>query len=826
MESYANEAFAHDIELIHVNQFLPEKVRTYIEQNYYAKVNHQAKLDYAAYDEEFLKDPIQHVALYTDHGVVHVRDVARNILVVLDTINGVLIPKREPRWLNFMKGYGVMVAYNHDIGMREFSSFGRAMHPEFATQEAFSPAFDEIIDTIWTQNCGNVAWRLINLAKDRALKKDPQQVLREMLSMTVGHSKSKVPIEGMNDPEILKKIMMRSASVDLHHLYHEQQVSKAEKKLKEARKAKKDPKLIEKLKVALKHKKTEQAAFLKKGTEYHYAGIQNYYSDFEKQAFQWIVSDHPEIRKLLNDVLDTIRALRVADALRQRGTVLRTSGSYQILVDQNTANAIYALQKGSGERFLLELGKAINAGEANVASSEITASGDLRIACNRGSFSSRKATKQGAYYMAVAIDEIQQDILTTFERPSGANAAPKSTKEIQVLIENTDDNLEFPELILKELAKIDPSLIKRSRIVPSLKNVAPEERNRYLSAEEPNWTPEEKHKVLLRISQSGHKTQKIDPDKAFIDVRLTRLKEGETLIRAGAPPGFVYVAMEEGLVSTPLGGYQSSSVKAWIPRGNNRVIRGSVQQSTLTAERSIKVLMIPKGVYLKYWHDAYTSKDFVKKLTRIYNEEKLYGFEQIIDILRQVALIDKVLKDKEVEFIKKFINSYGIQYSTETIRKKLLAKGESNFGSLRQSVMDYIDMEPPYFQVGRLRDLIHLMVQTDEDVSKEQKLISSELNGLLSSYLDDETAATEYQVLIIPQSAEQHKKIKALVPNAKKINNSWGQAYLCDSYFGKDYAEMIVEEYRGHHFYTIIQQGEQHSGHKRSTKKSRTKRKK
>ena len=53
-----------------------------------------------------------------------------------------LIPERGPLRLDFMKGYGVMVAYNHDIGMRDFSPFGRAMHPEFATQEVFGAAYD------------------------------------------------------------------------------------------------------------------------------------------------------------------------------------------------------------------------------------------------------------------------------------------------------------------------------------------------------------------------------------------------------------------------------------------------------------------------------------------------------------------------------------------------------------------------------------------------------------------------------------------------------------------------------------------------------------
>ena len=789
-----------------MNQFLPEKIRNYIEQNYYAKVNQQADLDHAAFDEEFLKDPIAHVVLYTDHGVVHVRDVACNILVVLDTINGVLIPKRRPRCLDFMKGYGVMVAYNHDIGMREFSAFGRAMHPEFATQEVFSSAFDEVVSTIWDQNSGNVSWRLINLVKDSDLDEDPKLILREMLSMAVGHSKSKIPIDDMNDPERFRKIMMRSASVDLHHLYHEQQVNKAKKKLDKAEKSQRDPQEIEKLKAVLHQKQADQAAFLEQGTEYHYAGIQNYYDDFDNEAFKWVVSDHPEVRQLLDDVLDTLRALRVADALRQRGSVLKTSGSYQILVDQNTANAVYALEKGSGERFLLEMDKPLNAGEANIASSELTSEGDLRISCNRGLFSNDEAIRRGAYNTAIVVDEIQQDILATFKRPDGSEKAPKATRDIQLLIENTDDNLEFAELVLEELAKMDHKLIERSRIVPSLKIVAPEERERYLFAEEPNWSPEEKRKILLRVSQAGHKTQKIDPEKAFTDVRLAHFKERETLIHAGAPPGFIYIATEAGLLSTPLGGYQSDELKPWIPLGNTRVIRGDVQESTITAEKSIKVIVIPKGIYLKYWHDAYSPAELVDEIVRVYNEDKLHGFEEIFNILQQVALIDKELDDTEVEFIRKFVESHGINYSSEEIREKLLAGGESDFTDLRRSTMDYIALNPPYIQAAQLRDLIDLLVRADGQVTEEEELILYELNGLLSNYLDEGSSKILYSVLIVPQNVQQYEGIEALLPSPKQIENSWGKAFLCGTYFSKNYADMIVQRYRNLGFYAIIEQ--------------------
>lgn len=48
--------------------------------------------------------------------------------------------------------------------MVNFSRFGRAMHPEFAAQWVFSPEFDPLLETLWDENCGNLAWRLTQLA--------------------------------------------------------------------------------------------------------------------------------------------------------------------------------------------------------------------------------------------------------------------------------------------------------------------------------------------------------------------------------------------------------------------------------------------------------------------------------------------------------------------------------------------------------------------------------------------------------------------------------------------------------------------------------------
>lgn len=107
-------------------------IREEIERRFYAQINAQAKLSRLAHDVEFMAAPAQHVGLFADHGVGHVRDVAAQVLTVLGTAHGVLIPRRDARHFALMQGYAVLHAYFHGIGMIDFSGFGRAMHPEYA----------------------------------------------------------------------------------------------------------------------------------------------------------------------------------------------------------------------------------------------------------------------------------------------------------------------------------------------------------------------------------------------------------------------------------------------------------------------------------------------------------------------------------------------------------------------------------------------------------------------------------------------------------------------------------------------------------------------
>jgi hypothetical protein len=553
--------------------------------------------------------PDKHVGLFSDHGVVHARDVATQLLDVLANCHGVLIPRRNSRRFALMQGYGVLLAYFHDIGMADFSSFGRTMHPEYAAQAVFDPALDDVIDDIWQENSGGLAWHLHTLAGKGLLEQDPLTVLRELLSLSVCHSKSKVPVALLNDPVRLRSTLVTVITTDLECLYEEQRAAKARQKLAKASDEERD-------KWSQELVSAEAILSDYDTARRHNPDVDRFYRRPADDAFRWFLSGEAVVQELVADAIDTVRTLRCADALRQRGTALATSAAYEIFIDHRSGSAVYALRLGDDQLYLLEMSDPISAGEANIASSELDSTGDLRISFHRGAFSGPSAQEHAAYSAAYVIHDIQSDVIDSFIRaPDGERAQDiepgmKSADEMEILLEDADDALSFTELVKHKLAEMDPRVNARVRLVPSLKEAHFVERERYLAAEPLSWGPETRRNLLANMSQAGHPVEKIDVDRAFEAVRVATLKPGDVLIEGGAKSVFVYVPLGSGLEIVPLGGYQSFLVEPWMLLGLTGVVRDAERNATILAKQALQVLIIPKTPYMKYWHHTLSLEDF------------------------------------------------------------------------------------------------------------------------------------------------------------------------------------------------------------------------
>ena len=288
-----------------------------------------------------------------------------------------------------MKGYGTLIANLHDAGMCINSHFGRTTHAQFIAHELYGDEFDAILSRFWANNELNFRTRIGILKTNNRLSIPGPTLLRELLAMASCHSKSVIAAPYLNNRSLLKDKMKNILRLSLIEIYNECVKNHPQRK-----------QLLAAVPI-------DEKAVIK----HHKEILSRHYNDFEQESFAWLVTDNEEDNAFISDIIDTIRVLRCAGALRQRGTVLKTSGSYPILVDQQTANAIYCFYTQKGEQLFYEVDKPINAGEANIASAILTDRCELMFSFYIGLFATWEACLKAAKNAALVIHDVQRDVI-------------------------------------------------------------------------------------------------------------------------------------------------------------------------------------------------------------------------------------------------------------------------------------------------------------------------------------------------------------------------------------------------------------------------------
>lgn len=595
-----------------VAKYIPKFICDMITTRYYAKIPHEVDFDHIIHNEDFIKMPVKHVFLFGDHGYHHVMNVAEQIPAILNSIKGIYIPQRKQNRFDFMERYGVVLGFLHDIGMSDVSLFGRQMHGEFVAKEVFLPGFKKIFSAMWEENVGNIPWTLLYMHHLGWLKQEPEIVFREMLSLAVCHRKQLVPVSVLNDPLKLQQKMQYFIKHTLKYQFLVKEVERLSADLEKAKR--KETAEIAKIQEKLTKVQEQLAALPQQEIEdtVIIPELQGLYANFATDAFAWLQSNNTWVQELVDDVIDTLRAIRCSDAFRQRGTDLKTSAQFQIFVDQFTADAIYALSDKDGRMYFLELGDPISSGEANLASVCFTKEGDIRFEFHRGYFHTKEAMNKGADYLALLVSQLDYDVSDTFNRDTNEQDAFKPLKRPKLLLENTDDDPEFTQLLVQKLFSVKAELHETVEVVPSLKYITANEYKYYVNGEIVSWNDAERNEFLKKIAASGHKITHIDISKAFLHARLITVAQREVLFEAKTFSGFVYFPFTNGLKGYPTGSYSPFKVAPFTPLGNTGVIRGDVRNATIVAKSEVKLLVIPKEDYLKYWYATYSKDEFVQ----------------------------------------------------------------------------------------------------------------------------------------------------------------------------------------------------------------------
>lgn len=568
-----------------IDRYIPEDVRTILEERFWHTVEENSTLEAFSGDGAVLSGPDNHPALFSDHGVVHVRDVAAGTLELADILEGGLLPARHSDRREFVAALAVLIAYIHDVGMNDPTREGRRVHPIYAAQIPFSGAMEDVLERLW-ETGGPVVSRIGEVGAVAPFRVPGDVVLRELAALALGHSKSMVPATLHGDFARLRRALLQAVFVDL------------EEHRRAGARLNPDADLPDSL-----------------------GANARWYEDPLRDAFAWLGSVDPAHIALAVDAVDAVRLVRVADALRQRGTALRTAAGYEIFVDVGTGEAVFSLRTAVGDRlFLLRVGSPLSAGEANLRKALLTRTGNLRISFHRGRFSTPEAAKVACDATALVVADIGADVLGAFAVRHHSADLPEpacDADSIRIELERPADEPAFAETVAEAAARRDLLLRGRIFVVADLENTSPAEQARYLEGIAIEPESDEAGEILHTLEAHGLRIIEIDRHKAFEDVRRVSVAEGEVLVEAGSPPAFVYIAVGCRLRIEQLGGYRDIEVPPWIPIGVTGVVRRAERNSTVVAAEPGIVLMIPGELFAREWFRPYQPAEFAKVLAEI-----------------------------------------------------------------------------------------------------------------------------------------------------------------------------------------------------------------
>ena len=472
-----------------LDRFVGPKIRARLEERYWQPIERATSAESFLDDEAFFADPSGHPATFSDHGVVHVRDVARQAIRLAEELNGGLLPSRCDDRLRVIQGSAVLMAYLHDIGMVAATPAGRRVHAQFAAQTALGAGFDDLAEELWSSGAAGLRTRI---EADTAGGADVagDVVLREVLALSVCHSKSAVPAQLLDDPAALRRLMLRATFTDLD-----------------------------------KQTAASNEAWWTAGrdTSAPSSAVARY-RNVDADAFAWLVDPRPAARRFVTDVIDAIRVLRAADALRQRGTTQRTSAGYEVCVDHRSGRAVMAL-RSDDRRFgaWMWLDNRHSIAEGNLRVVDLTLEGSLRVAFDRGSFGGHGATERVAVATADMIADIEADVLGSFPRRPGA---PRSARLVEIVA--PPDDASFARLVVDALERRHPQLARTTVVVDQPHPTPPvEAAGWHRRAAAATIDHSEVEGWFEQLSLHGLRVDALDRQAALRDALHVRLRPGE-----------------------------------------------------------------------------------------------------------------------------------------------------------------------------------------------------------------------------------------------------------------------------------------------------------
>lgn len=170
------------------------------------------------------------------------------------------------------------------------------------------------------------------------------------------------------------------------------------------------------------------------------------------------------------------------------------------------------------------------------------------------------------------------------------------------------------------------------------------------------------------------------------------------------------------------------------------------------------------------------------------------GAQEILRILEELARLDRHVDERERALIDEFAQRWKLKGFVGSLG------GESGQApdllSIRERVVEYLQVDPPREQAAQLLDVLQLLVRADARTAREEELALEEITGLVTRYIaDEEGKEPPHQVLIVPQTEEQFEAVRSLLPGHEVLTYRGGRVFSVGRFFSSSYAEVVCDKY-------------------------------
>jgi hypothetical protein len=338
----------NQLELKKLDQFLSERIRSHLKENYYNKINLQETWDEILQNILTNKYPIQeNIEKFAETGIINLDRSSVYILDNLDSFWKLFIGDLAQQPL-FVKHYLCLILY-----MGNISPIPMLLENSNNLLIYFKPDFYETLVAMQNELAEPIKELLQKLGNNSTT------ILLELILLAQLKKSSSTFPELIQNKQLLKTIM------------------------------------LEKIDSLIKEHASEIIP------------LSVYYNNVQDQAFAWLAT-HSETAATVDSILYTLAIYNASKNIYYAAGTRKEFGYYQRLLDSQSANAVYVIPHLEN-MYLLKGNLALFAGVTNIKKIENLENGDLIISFRKSQFLSREIMDRAVLNVALVIVEYLQD---------------------------------------------------------------------------------------------------------------------------------------------------------------------------------------------------------------------------------------------------------------------------------------------------------------------------------------------------------------------------------------------------------------------------------